>query len=87
LQKKEHSFIITLQIKGLSGPFKKVKIMTNPIQFIREVRSELAKVVWPGRPQIVRTTLAVILLSLVVAAFLGAVDYGLTELIEYGVNR
>lgn len=61
--------------------------MTNPIQFIREVKSELVKVVWPTRNQVVRTTLAVIALSLVVAAFLGAVDYGLTKLIEYGVNR
>jgi preprotein translocase subunit SecE len=65
--------------------------MTNPIQlireFIREVKSELVKVVWPTRSQVIRTTLAVIILSLVVAAFLGAVDYGLTKLIEYGVNR
>jgi len=61
--------------------------MVNPIQFLREVRSELVKVVWPERSQVVRTTVAVIALSLVVAAFLGAVDYGLTKLIEYGVNR
>ena len=61
--------------------------MTNPIQFIREVRSELAKVVWPSRSQVVRTTAAVIVLSLVMAAFLGAVDYGLTKLVEYAVNN
>jgi preprotein translocase subunit SecE len=61
--------------------------MTNPIQFLREVKSELSKVVWPGRSQVIRTTIAVIILSLVVAAFLGAVDYGLNKLIEYAVNR
>ena len=61
--------------------------MTNPIQFIREVRSELAKVVWPSRNQVVRTTLVVIAMSLAVALFLGAVDYGLTKLIEYAVSR
>ena len=61
--------------------------MTNPIQFLREVKSELSKVVWPDRKQVIKTTLAVIALSLVVAVFLGAADYGLTKLIEYGVNR
>lgn len=61
--------------------------MTNPIQFLREVKSELSKVVWPGRRQVIKTTAAVIALSLLVAAFLGAADYGLTKLIEFGVNR
>jgi preprotein translocase subunit SecE len=61
--------------------------MVNPIQFIKEVRSELVKVVWPERSQVIRTTAAVIVLSMVVAVFLGAVDYGLTKLIEFGVNR
>ena len=61
--------------------------MTNPIQFLREVKSELIKVVWPERSQVIRTTIAVIILSIVVAIFLGAADYGLTKLIEYGVNR
>ena len=61
--------------------------MISPIQFLREVKSELAKVVWPERSQVIRTTLAVIALSLLVAVFLGAADYGLNRLIEYGVNR
>jgi preprotein translocase subunit SecE len=61
--------------------------MTNPIQFMREVKSELAKVVWPERNQVAKSTLAVIILSLVVALFLGGVDYALSELIQYGVNR
>jgi preprotein translocase subunit SecE len=61
--------------------------MTNPIQFLKEVKSELTKVVWPERSKVVTITLSVIGLSLVVAAFLGAVDYGLTKLLEYGVNK
>ena len=61
--------------------------MANPIQFIKEAKSELAKVVWPSRPEIIRITLAVIALSLAVAAFLGIVDYGLTQLFDYAVNR
>ncbi|MEJ0021139.1 MAG: preprotein translocase subunit SecE [Candidatus Doudnabacteria bacterium] len=61
--------------------------MTNPIQFLKEARVELTKVVWPSRKETIRITIAVVLLSLAVAAFLGAVDYGLTALFEYIVNH
>jgi preprotein translocase subunit SecE len=56
--------------------------MINPIQFIREVRSELTKVVWPSRRETLRITFAVIAFSLVMAVFLGLVDFGLTTGIE-----
>jgi len=61
--------------------------MANPLQFIREARAELGKVVWPSRKDTIRVTIAVIVLSLAVAMFLGAVDYGLTKLFEWVVNN
>lgn len=61
--------------------------MTNPLQFLKEARSELTKVVWPTRKETIRITIAVVLLSLAVAVFLGAVDFGLTKLFEYIVNQ
>lgn len=61
--------------------------MANPIQFLKEARAELSKVVWPSRRETIRITVAVVLLSLAVAVFLGAVDYGLTKLFEYIVNN
>lgn len=59
----------------------------NPIQFIKETKSEMTKVVWPSRQETLRITIAVILMSLAVAAFLGAVDYGLTKGLEWIVNK
>jgi preprotein translocase subunit SecE len=67
--------------------FKKAKFMINPIQFIKEAKSELMKVVWPSRQETIKVTLAVIALSLSVAVILGLVDFGLTRLFEYIVNR
>jgi preprotein translocase subunit SecE len=61
--------------------------MANPIQFVKEAWSELRKVVWPTKRDTIRITLAVIVLSLVVAAFLGGIDFGLTELFKYVANR
>lgn len=54
---------------------------------MKEAKAELTKVVWPTRREAIRITLGVIALCLAVAAFLGAVDYGLTKLVEYFLSR
>lgn len=51
--------------------------MNKIIQFFREVKAELWKVIWPSRRDTIRYTITVIIFSLVVAAILGAADYGL----------
>jgi len=43
--------------------------------YIKETRHEMRKVNWPKRRQVVRSTLAVIVISLAVAFYLGAFDY------------
>lgn len=62
-------------------------LMVNPWQFIKEAKTELLKVVWPTRSETVRVTIAVIILCVIMAIILGAADYGLTQLIEYGLSR
>ena len=49
-------------------------------EFLRQVKTELGKVVWPSRNDTVRYTLSVIVFSLVVALILGAFDYLLLQL-------
>jgi len=56
--------------------------MDKIIQFLKEVRVEMAKVSWPTRKQTVLYTLVVIGLSLFVAAFLGLLDFGFKLVIE-----
>ena len=60
---------------------------TTPANFLREVRDELQKVVWPTRDEIIRLTGVVILVSLIVGIFLGSIDYILTTLIGLLVAR
>lgn len=50
------------------------------IHFLKEVREELNKVVWPTREQTMRLTVMVLGVSLFVGFFLGGIDYLLTEL-------
>lgn len=55
---------------------------TTPVNFLREVRDELKKVVWPSREEVIRLTGVVILVSLLVGLFLGGADFILTKMIE-----
>jgi preprotein translocase subunit SecE len=78
---------MTTQVRGQqdkkparsSGPGKPDR--TTPVVFLREVRSELRKVVWPTRKELTTyTTVAVIFIMIMVGIVTG-LDYGLTKLV------
>ncbi len=58
------------------------RYITKSIQFLRESRTELKKVKWPTRKELFASTAVVIFLVLVVALFLGIVDFGLIKIIK-----
>ncbi|MDP5335729.1 preprotein translocase subunit SecE [Seohaeicola saemankumensis] len=47
---------------------------TNPIQYIQQVRSEVSKVVWPTRREVLLTTVMVFILAALTALFFSLVD-------------
>ncbi len=53
--------------------------MSKIIQFFRDVKSEITKVIWPTRKEAIRYTVTVIIFSIVLAAILGAADFGLLK--------
>lgn len=61
--------------------------MTNPIQFIQQVRAEVAKVVWPTRKEVLLTTVMVFIMAALTALFFSLVDIiirtGLTGILTY----
>jgi preprotein translocase subunit SecE len=44
-------------------------------QFLREVRAEMEKVTWPSRDEVRAATIVIIILVLILAAYIGAVDF------------
>jgi len=60
---------------------------TTPVVFLKEVRDELKKVVWPTRDEVIRLTGVVILVSLFVGIFLGGADFILTKLVGLLIAR
>lgn len=56
--------------------FNKVK------KFVSDVYLEMHKVAWPSRQELVGSTIVVIVMSLLVSIFIGAVDFILKELVN-----
>jgi len=56
--------------------------MNKIINFIKEAKAELRKVNWPSKKQTVNYTLIVMGLSLIVAVFLGGLDYSFGYLLK-----
>ncbi len=65
--------------------------MINAVQFFRQVKSELSKVVWPKFDDWVGSTIVVIFLVIVFAIYLGSLDSIMSWMMKgifsyYGVN-
>jgi preprotein translocase subunit SecE len=59
---------------------------TNPIQFIQQVRAEVAKVVWPTRREVFLTTVMVFLMAALTAVFFALVDLGIRSGLQAVLN-
>ena len=59
----------------------------NPLQFIQQVRTEVGKVVWPTRREVVLTTIMVFIMAMLTAVFFFFVDWlirsGLTAVLGF----
>jgi preprotein translocase subunit SecE len=59
----------------------------NPVTYLKEVRSEMKKVVWPKKAEVVKLTATVIILSAIVGVYLGGIDAGFAKLLEILIRR
>ena len=48
--------------------------MANPLQFLQQVRAEVAKVVWPSRREVMLTTIMVFIMAALTSVFFALVD-------------
>jgi preprotein translocase subunit SecE len=59
-----------------------VGFVTRAREFVREVLIEFKKVNWPSRQELLNSTAVVIVVTVVLAFFLGGVDIGLARIVE-----
>jgi preprotein translocase subunit SecE len=55
----------------------------SPGEFIRQVRAETAKVVWPTRKETVATSIMVLIMTSLLAIFFFGVDAGFSTTVKY----
>ncbi|MEX5730266.1 preprotein translocase subunit SecE [Rhodovulum iodosum] len=55
----------------------------NPLQFIQQTRSEIAKVVWPTRREVLLTTVMVFIMATLTAIFFFFVDLAIREGLKF----
>jgi len=57
------------------------------MQYFRETRAELRKVVWPTRDEAINLTVVVVVTIIAMSAFFGVIDYILTALFRFLLAR
>ena len=61
----------------------KVKnLLTKTWTFLKEVNVQIKKIDWPTSKESLKYTIIVLLISFVLAMFLGGIDFGLTTLLD-----
>lgn len=59
----------------------------NPVIFLKEVKTELVKVTWPTRKEVVRLTIIVVAISVAVGIYIGALDLVFTKLTDLLIKK
>ncbi|MBU0572357.1 preprotein translocase subunit SecE [Patescibacteria group bacterium] len=56
--------------------------MKGVIKYLKEVRTELSKVIWPKKEQVIKLTLIVFIISGAIGLYVGVLDFSFTKLLE-----
>jgi preprotein translocase subunit SecE len=54
--------------------------------FLKEVKIEIKKVIFPGREEVIGSTKVVLVLVFITAVFLGVIDMLLSKIIEFVIK-
>ncbi|MCX5697813.1 MAG: preprotein translocase subunit SecE [Candidatus Omnitrophica bacterium] len=58
-----------------------IGIIQKPVNFLREVKQELTKVSWSTRSELMGSTVVVMVITLILAAFIGLIDLVLSKIL------
>jgi len=61
-------------------------VVEKYVNFIKEVKEELKKIVWPTKDETIGTTTVVVIFVVLMAIFLGVVDVALSKIIQFIVG-
>ncbi len=69
-------------IRVMDWQERAIMAKTSPGEFVRQVRTETAKVTWPSRREVIQTTILVLIMTSLLALFFLGVDQVLGRLVK-----
>lgn len=60
-----------------------IDAMTNPFTFLQQTRSEVAKVIWPSRREVLVTSAMVFVMAVIFAIFFFGVDWVIRNTLDF----
>jgi preprotein translocase subunit SecE len=76
-RKPRYEPVVGKDIKGIN-----IMAKTTPIEYIRQVKSEMKKVTWPTKQETITSTIAVFIMVLIAAVFLFTADQVLSYFVK-----
>lgn len=73
------------QAQAIDKPSKLAALVTSTRQFLADVRTEMHKVTWPTKPELIDATRRVIIMTLVIGSAIGILDFLLQKVFFDGV--
>lgn len=70
-----------------AGTSKLAKARKNFVRFFKDIRTELKKVIWPTRQQLVNNTITVLLTCFVVGMVIWVADFALENLVRWTLAK
>jgi preprotein translocase subunit SecE len=65
------------------SPSAPKKDRTTPFQYLREVQGEMKKVAWPTRPEVITSTIVVVIGIIVMGAIIFGFDYVSIKIVDF----
>jgi len=59
-----------------------MNMLAKPVNFLKEVRAELGKVAWSTRQELIDSTIVVIVITGILALFIGIIDIALSKILS-----
>ena len=69
-------------LEVLASKGSKLTIPKRIVRYLKDYKSEIKKIVWPGWKDVTKNTFIVLVICLIIGAFIWVVDFGLAQLLE-----
>jgi len=82
--KKKSSGVPVVDVAAAAaGSSESAAPKVGPVKYVGQVRQEARRVVWPGWPEVWKTTILVMILFVLMGAFFFIVDWALANIVQF----